>query len=377
MLEDCERRRRGVPLENIKNYFDKKKNEYTQEAKAAKDHQDAALSFAQTFKTEDYKNKIRLLEIIGELKEVNTPTNPTSGNSASEYAGTIQEKFWQFFVNDGYSKQAVAGMMGNVQHESGFISDKIEQTPGPTNGEGYGLIQWSYGRKQRLIEKAKSENRQVNDVAFQLEFLKMELDEKTNWLSTWADYPFDTFKKTTDIKYATEAFCWMFERPNVNLANIEGRIKYSKKYYDEFANRNFSNITSSGDNLADQLIAEARKYNGCGYTQNMNASLGPTRYGPTHWDCSSLMQKVFRDVLKVDIGVNTTAQENCGTILSVNDKKPGDLCFFGPRGSTYHVGLYVGNNAIFHASNEERGVLQDTFSSSFSPNFIVRVKELM
>lgn len=232
-------------LNNISNYIKKKKKEYTEEAQSAKDHQDNAKRFAQSYMSPEFQLSLRIKEL--EENGNNYTSNSESSQSTSNpgvFSGSIQEKFWQFFVADGYSKEAVAGMMGNVQHESGFESDKIEQTPGPTNGEGYGLIQWSYERKTRLINEAKEQGKKPNDIQFQLEFLKIELDERWNWIDN--GYPFEKFKKTTDIEWATNAFCWAFERPNRDLANIAGRITYAHKYYKEFKDFKGSSV-ASGD----------------------------------------------------------------------------------------------------------------------------------
>ena len=57
------------------------------------------------------------------------------------YGGTTQEKVWWAVIDAGYSKEAAAGVLGNIEAESGFDPDVIE---GGT-GIGFGLCQWSYG----------------------------------------------------------------------------------------------------------------------------------------------------------------------------------------------------------------------------------------
>ena len=359
-----------MPWKDIETFISKKFEEYKSELKDATSRQEHQKKFNEWYTSDEKKRELALDALLEQQKSGSTSASTTG--STGIYSGTIQEKFWQFFVAAGYTKQAVAGMMGNVQHESNFDSSLIEQTPGPSNGEGFGLIQWSYGRKTRLIELAAEQGREVTDVQFQFEFLNIELNESGNWLSVWADYPFDTFKSTTDITYATEAFCWMFERPAVASANISGRIEYSKKYYDEFANKDFSNMTVTGNAAVQAVIAEAKKYLGLAYSQ-------ANRYGPSSYDCSSYMQAVFRTVIGRDIGINTWAQEiNAGTLIPVNQRRAGDLLLFGVPGDPYHVALSLGGDDIYHAANPDKGILQDKIwpGTEFFPYIAIRIPEL-
>uniref|UniRef100_UPI0022E3D1E5 phage tail tip lysozyme n=1 Tax=Enterococcus faecalis TaxID=1351 RepID=UPI0022E3D1E5 len=46
---------------------------------------------------------------------------------------------WQFLKSKGYSEQAAAGILGNMDQESGIMPDIDEGGGGP----GYGLVQWT------------------------------------------------------------------------------------------------------------------------------------------------------------------------------------------------------------------------------------------
>lgn len=95
--------------------------------------------------------------------------------------------------------------------------------------------------------------------------------------------------------------------------------------------------------------------------------------GPNGFDCSGLMHYVFANALGKEIGGWTVPQESAGTQVSINNLKAGDLVFWGSRGATYHVGLYLGNGQYLHAPQPGQTVTIATISSYFMPSFGVRV----
>ncbi len=94
--------------------------------------------------------------------------------------------------------------------------------------------------------------------------------------------------------------------------------------------------------------------------------------GPSSFDCSGLMYYLFQNALGRNIGGWTVPQESAGTQISVNDAQPGDLLFWGGRGATYHVALYIGNGQYIHAPKPGDVVRTATLSGYFYPSFAVR-----
>lgn len=53
----------------------------------------------------------------------------------------VAKQVWDFLVSRGWTKQSVAGILGNIQSESGL-------NPDIWSGDGgYGLVQWTPGSK--------------------------------------------------------------------------------------------------------------------------------------------------------------------------------------------------------------------------------------
>lgn len=133
---------------------------------------------------------------------------------------TEQEKnawaVWQFLKSKGYSEQAAAGILGNMQQESGIMPDTDEGEGGP----GYGLVQWTSpilgesGRAyvQRLLGQSGigGDYRNINT---QLQLLEWHMHNGQYVPSGSYPYSVTEFKALTDIGTATMAFEANFERP--------------------------------------------------------------------------------------------------------------------------------------------------------------------
>jgi cell wall-associated NlpC family hydrolase len=68
--------------------------------------------------------------------------------------------------------------------------------------------------------------------------------------------------------------------------------------------------------------------------------------GMTTWDCSGLTMRAFQSA-GVKLPHSSAAQSRMGKSVPFNQKKPGDLVFFGRPVS--HVGIYLGGGRMVHA----------------------------
>ena len=114
--------------------------------------------------------------------------------------------------------------------------------------------------------------------------------------------------------------------------------------------------------LRSALLNVAKKYIGVPYVS------GGTR--PSGFDCSGYTQYVFD---KVGISIDRTVinQLNDGIIVAKEDLQCGDLVIFSYTGSNggfaSHIGMYVGNNQVIHASSS-RGITISDLNSSYYVN---------
>lgn len=171
----------------------------------------------------------------------NSYTRPSvsSFNSFNWQGGDVQETVWGYLVTHGYTPEAAAGIMGNIEAESGFNTSAVESSV--TNpGEGIGLIQWSFGRKAQLIAFAQSQGKSWSDIGVQIAFLDYEMNGAEGTVFPGG---VNGFKNLTSIEEATSQFCWLFERPNVNYAHYERRISAAHAYYEMYKDFDASVVT--------------------------------------------------------------------------------------------------------------------------------------
>jgi hypothetical protein len=140
------------------------------------------------------------------------------------------EAIFQSLINGGMNSVQAAAVMGNMMQESGF-SSSIEES----NGIGYGLAQWSFGRRTALEDYAVSKSKDVSDVNLQLEFLLKEYNDTYKKMLKGSE-----FETANNISGATEAWMMIYERPAMNPANDPAglysvRVPAAQKVY-EFYN---------------------------------------------------------------------------------------------------------------------------------------------
>lgn len=94
--------------------------------------------------------------------------------------------------------------------------------------------------------------------------------------------------------------------------------------------------------------------------------------GPNAFDCGGLVKYVYKQAVNVDLPMGTTSQEKYGTEANLKALQPGDLLFYGNRGATYHVGIYIGNNQMIHSPQPGQTV-KAVDLTYFYPNFARRI----
>lgn len=87
------------------------------------------------------------------------------------------------------------------------------------------------------------------------------------------------------------------------------------------------------------------------------------------FDCSGLVRYVFQQAIGKTLPHSSVAQEGYVQKKAVADAKPGDLLFWGTPGASYHVAIYIGNQAYVTAPGPGETVRVETISSAFMPSF--------
>ncbi len=169
---------------------------------------------------------------------------------------------WNYLKAQGFSDAGTAGVIGNIQAESGCSPINAQQhannilgltdeefTAAVDSGEisregflsmsfgqyGYGLVQWtSPDRKGGLYDLAKSRGVSIGDLALQLEYIMKELES----YSALKNY----LKSATDVTEACDQFRQTYE---VTSADISRRREYAAAAYQKYAGTAVTPITTA------------------------------------------------------------------------------------------------------------------------------------
>lgn len=152
----------------------------------------------------------------------------------------IQQYFYDFFTDKGLPHKTICAIMGNITGESSWNPDIIEAG----SGIGFGLCQWSFGRRTQLEAYGTT-------LYHQCEFLWSELTGE-NTDVTGADYQWisdpssavdngegfycsneDFLNGNGSIDFLTTAFCYCWERPAYETNHLQStRIPSAYDFYE-------------------------------------------------------------------------------------------------------------------------------------------------
>lgn len=150
--------------------------------------------------------------------------------------------------------------------------------------------------------------------------------------------------------------------------------RYSLRYSDLFNEKDYEqSLADLGEpdpsRPGEQKQDEAK---GDGVKQLKSAAYGflGTRYrfggnSRNGLDCSAFVQQVFREL---DVALPRSAREQfeVGSEVTPGDLQKGDLVFFRTYASfPSHVGIYLGNNRMIHASSRDRRVVISTLNTQY------------
>ena len=159
---------------------------------------------------------------------------------------------WDKLISAGLTPAGAAGLLGNLQAESGLnprnLQSSYEKKVGMsdeeyaaavdsgaykdfvTDGAGYGLAQWTnLNRKQLLLYFARVGAFSVGNLDTQLDYLIWELGEK--FPAVW-----DKLRTTASVQEASDCVLLQFERPaDQSAENCARRAQLGRRFFDLFA----------------------------------------------------------------------------------------------------------------------------------------------
>ena len=184
-----------------------------------------------------------------ELFSQTCTVDPSAAVGPDQVVGSgIEEKAWNYLRGAGYTEEQTAGVMGNIERESGFnpfIAQGSAATP--STSSGWGLVQWTgvrhaqvrdaviadlgerfYVAAPNMDQLPESMTQEDIDamVLFQLRYIISELEGSEKAAG-------DHLAATTTVAEATKSFESMYERAGV--VALEQRISNAEAFYDRYA----------------------------------------------------------------------------------------------------------------------------------------------
>lgn len=192
------------------------------------------------------------------------------------------QRIWDKLLAAGLTPAGAAGLMGNLQAESGLnprnLQNSYEGKLGFTNegytvavdngtyanfshdGAGYGLAQWTHWkRKAGLWAYAMSTDRSIGSLDVQMEWLIGELED--TFQAVW-----DTLRTTASVQEASDCVLLQFERPaSINDPDKlqeakDRRARLAREVYSKFAGGETMNYLMTSAELCAKAMDIADNY---------------------------------------------------------------------------------------------------------------------
>ena len=183
-----------------------------------------------------------------------------------------KKAIWSYLKARGLSDEATAGVMGNINAESGFDPSAVEG-----NGVGHGLIQWSFGRWTNMQNLANSKGVEWSNLQFQLDYLWSEVFSAGTSYRTKLDNA--GFFSSNDVSKTAYYFHKYVEVSADTEAQIQNnRVKVAKQIYNQFRGSDTNLDTQEGISGRIIWVGDSRT-EGMMYAVNNNSS--------NYWICES------------------------------------------------------------------------------------------
>lgn len=179
----------------------------------------------------------------------------------------IQQFVYDFLYDKGLPHISICALMGNITGESSWNVDAIENG----SGIGFGLCQWSFGRRTQLEAYGTT-------LQHQCEFLWSELTGE-NTATTGADYQWianpadsvdngegfycsndDFIKGDGTLAFLTKAFCYCWERPAYATNHLSSiRLPSAETFFDTMSYNGTGDVDPEQPDDPDNPVSNQRK----------------------------------------------------------------------------------------------------------------------
>lgn len=176
-----------------------------------------------------------------------------------------------------------------------------------------------------------------------------------------SDAPIYGVIEVVDEGQPVTVLCKSVQMSLVEIGDVKCYIEASK----------LSNIEDTQSDVRGDLVKFAKQQLGKPYEWGAE--------GPDSFDCSGFIWYVYKNVMRKNLPRVSRAMAKVGKVVQFTyDLLPGDLIFFDTSGDgeINHVGMYIGNDIMIHASSTST-IKEAKLTSSYWASRIVKMKNVI
>lgn len=153
---------------------------------------------------------------------------------------TVEGRVYNFLTGTlGLNTAGACGVLANIEKECSFNYNLVEKG----SGRGFGLCQWTGGRRTNLVNWCKTHGKSHTSLDGQLAFLEYELNNSYSATLMKLRGVDNTAAGAYNAGYY---FCYNFERPANYVRRSKERGELAKQYFDKYMNGGGGLIDSVG-----------------------------------------------------------------------------------------------------------------------------------
>lgn len=183
----------------------------------------------------------------------------------------VPEYIYARLVQAGMTREGAAAVLGNVQHESAFKPDNVEDRSGINDQEyvrrvnsgamskqqfmsdtfGFGLAQWTYPpRKGWMWDWFKERGKSIDDLEEQVSFLIWEMKE--HYSGCW-----NQCCRSEDLNANVRKLLWEWENPANKEAQMGVRYTAALQWYSKFSGLDVGEVQAPDSGSAVAVLHPA------------------------------------------------------------------------------------------------------------------------
>ncbi|MEG1310376.1 MAG: SH3 domain-containing protein [Romboutsia sp.] len=293
-----------------------------------------------------YNGKIGYMSSQYLSNKNNTPSTDNTDNSIKS-TKIVNTNSVNFRSGPSTSNSSIGKLNKGV--EVGFISESNGWSKISYNGK------IGYMSSQYLSNKNSTPSTDNTDNTVKL--TKIVSESSVNFRSG----PGTSYSKISTLSIGTEVG-FISESNGWSKISYNGKIGYMSSQY--LVNKGSSNVPSN--EKSDKVIEFAKTLLGKPYVWGAE--------GPSSFDCSGFTQYVLKKSVGVSIPRVSRDQSKFGQYINKSDIKKGDLISFDTEGSNNgqvtHIGIYMGNGQLIHASSSKNKVVISEMSGYYNNAYV-------